>query len=216
VGGDRWTSTLELVREARKKQWWQKYALGGQYSYVGFEADAVQVQEYALGYVPGILQVPDYARAVFASSLVPRTPEVLAADIEVRMLRQRRLSDPADPLDFVGIVNEEVLRNPIGGPAVLQAQLAHLVDLAALPTVNLQVLPARSGAHPALDSGFFVLSFGDLGEPDMAFVEHALGALQLDGQQDVLLARNKFDQLRTMALRPEESLALLREIAADT
>jgi len=51
VGGERWTATLELVREARKKQWWQKYALGGQYSYVGFEADAVQVQEFALGYV---------------------------------------------------------------------------------------------------------------------------------------------------------------------
>jgi transcriptional regulator with XRE-family HTH domain len=216
VGGDRWTTTLELVREARKKQWWQKYSLGGQYSYVGFEADAAQVQEYAIGYVPGILQVPDYARALFASSLSPRTPEVLATDIEVRTLRQRRLTEPADPLQFVGIVNEEVLRNPIGGPEVLKAQLAHLIEMVELPTVTLQVLPARSGAHSSLDSGFFVLSFGDLGEPDMAFVEHALGALQLDAQEDVLLARNKFDQLRTMALRPAESAALLREIAAGT
>ena len=216
VGGDRWTATLELVREARKKQWWQRYKLGGQYNFVQFEADATQVQEYASGYVPGILQVPDYARALFASSLSPRTAEVQAAEIEVRTLRQRRLIEPADPLQFVGIVTEEVLRNPIGGPEVLRAQLAHLVRMVTLPTVTLQVLPARSGAHSSLGSGFAVLSFGDLGEPDMAFVEHALGAIQLDGQEEVLLARNKFDQLRTIALGPEDSLALLREIAAAT
>jgi transcriptional regulator with XRE-family HTH domain len=216
VGGERWTAMLELVREARKKQWWQRFPLGGQYNYVRFEADAVLVQEYASGYVPGILQVPDYARALFASSLSPRTPEVLAAEIEVRMLRQHRLTDVGDPIRFVGIVTEEVLRNPIGGPDVLRAQLTHLGKLVELPTVTLQVLPARSGAHASLDSGFAVLSFGDLGEPDMAFVEHALGALQLDGEQEVLLARNKFDQLRTLALGPVESLALLREIAAST
>ena len=216
VGGDRWTSTLELVREARKKQWWQRYKLGGQYNFVQFEADAVQVQEYAIGYVPGILQVQDYARALFTSSLSPRTPEVLEAEIEVRTLRQRRLTDPADPLQFVGIVTEEVLRNPIGGLAVLRSQLAHLIEMIELPTVTLQVLAARPGAHASLGSGFIVLSFGDLGEPDMAFVEHALGALHLDGQEEVLLARNKFDQLRTMALGPEDSLSLLREIAAAT
>ncbi|MGI5125201.1 helix-turn-helix domain-containing protein [Pseudonocardia sp. CA-107938] len=216
IGGDRWNSTLDLVREARKKRWWQRFPLGAQYNYVRFEADAVLVQEYASGYVPGILQVPDYAVALYQSSLTPRTPEVLAAEIELRMLRQRRLSDPADLLRFVGIVDEEVLHNPIGGPDVLRAQLAHLVELVALPTVTLQVLPRRSGAHASLESGFFVLSFGDLGEPDMAFVEHALGALQLDRPDEVQLARNKFDQLRTMALGPEESLALLREVAAAT
>ena len=216
VGGDRWTSTLDLVREARKKQWWQKYKLGGPYHFVQFEADAAQVQEFAIGYVPGILQAPDYARALFASSLIPRTPEALDMAIEIRTIRQRRLVDATDPLQFVGIVTEEVLRNPVGGPDVLRAQLARLVEMVELPTVTLQVLPARPGAHASLESGFFVLSFGDLGEPDMAFVEHALGALHLDGQEEVSLARNKFDQLRTIALGPEKSLALLREIAATT
>lgn len=59
-----------------------------------------------------------------------------------------------------------------------------------------------------------MLSFGDLGEPDMAYVEHALGATHLEGEKDVGLARIQFDQLRTLALRPADSLALLRDVAA--
>jgi transcriptional regulator with XRE-family HTH domain len=109
---------------------------------------------------------------------------------------------------------ETVLRNAFGDPPMMRAQLAHLLATAELPTVTLQVLPADSKAHESLASGFTVLSFGALGEPDLAYVEHALGAAFLEGEDDVRLARNQFDRLRTLALTPAASLALLREIAA--
>jgi transcriptional regulator with XRE-family HTH domain len=216
VGGDRWAQTIELVREARKRPWWKQYGLGDDVGYVQFETDAALVQDFVPGYVPGLLQTREYARAVFTSGVVERSLDRLEAQLEVRMIRQRRLIDAENPLQLVAVVGEAALRNPIGGPGVMRVQLAHIAEAAALPTVTFQVLSAHPGPHGALASGFTVLSFGDLDEPDLAYVEHALGAAHIEGAQEVLMARKKFDQLRTMAMRPADSLALLHEIAAAT
>jgi transcriptional regulator with XRE-family HTH domain len=213
VGGDRWTETLQLVRDAREKPWYAGYRLGSDFSYVEFESDAEQVQDWAPNYVPGLLQTADYARAMFASTETGRSQELLTALIEVRVLRKRRLTAAEHPLQFVGITSENVLRNLFGAPAMVRTQLEHLISCAELPTVTLQVLPTDTGPHASLASGFSVLSFGELEEPDLAYVEHALGANYLDRAEDVLRARKKFDQLRTLALAPAATLNLLREIA---
>jgi transcriptional regulator with XRE-family HTH domain len=214
-GGDQWSELLALAREAARPGWYRAYGLGDN-SYVGYETEATQVQEYALGFVPGLLQVPDYIRAVYDVSPMRRTVEEREREVEVRMIRQRRLHSDDDPLRLVAILDEAVLRNPVGGPDTHHAQLAHLFDAAELPTVCLQVLPAEQGAHPALGSGFAVLTFGDLGEPDMAYVEHALGAAHLEKEPEVTLARLKFDQLRTLALAPAESRQAIERIAGET
>jgi transcriptional regulator with XRE-family HTH domain len=214
VGGDRWTETLQLVRDAKLKPWYAAYRLGADFSYVGLEADAEQVQDWAPNYVPGLLQTADYARALFTSSETGRSRELLAALVEVRVLRKRRLTDDEHPLQLVAITSENVLRNLFGAPAMVQEQLEHLISCAELPTVTLQVLPADAGPHASLASGFSVLGFGELEEPDLAYVEHALGANHLDRAEDVLRARKKFDQLRTLALTPAATLDLLRELAA--
>jgi hypothetical protein len=213
AGGTQWNELLDLTRAARENGWWRGYGLGDT-SYVGFEAAAVQVQEYAAGVLPGLLQVPGYSRALFEASVVPRTPAEVDREVEVRTIRQARLVDEGDPLQLVTVVDEAVLRNPVGGRAVHRAQLAHLATAADLPTVTLQVLPAGPGAHASMGSGFYVLSFGDLGEPDMAYVEHALGAAHVEGEREVAVARRKFDQLRTLALGPAASLTLLRDVTA--
>jgi hypothetical protein len=85
----------------------------------------------------------------------------------------------------------------------------------ALPTVDLRVLPAASGAHGGLGSGFVILNFGDLDEPDMAYVEHALGATHLVKEPDLVRARLVFDQLRSLALTPAESVAFICRVAAE-
>jgi transcriptional regulator with XRE-family HTH domain len=212
VGGDRWTETLQLVRDAREKPWYANYLKVGDYGYVAYEADADHVQDWAPNYVPGLLQTADYARALFAA--FDQAPERTSEAVEIRQWRQRRLSDEHDRVDLVAITTEAVLRNAFGDPPMMRAQLAHLMTAAELPTVTLQVLPSGTPAHASLASGFIVLSFGALGEPDLAYVEHALGAAFLEGEDDVRLARNQFDRLRTLALAPAASLALLREIAA--
>jgi uncharacterized protein DUF5753 len=131
------------------------------------------------------------------------------------MIRQRRLRSSDDQLHLVAILDEAVLRNPIGGCAAQRAQLAYLVAAADLPTVDLQVLPAGSGAHGGLGSGFVILHFGDLGEPDMAYVEHALGATHLVKEPDLTRARLVFDQLRSLALASAESVEFIRRVAAE-
>jgi transcriptional regulator with XRE-family HTH domain len=213
--GDQWTELLELAREAAKPGWYRAYGLGDN-SYVGYETEATQVQEYTTGFVPGLLQIPDYSRALYDASPLPRSIEERERDIQVRMIRQERLESEDDPLRFVAIIDEAVLRNPVGGRATLRAQMEHLLTASELPTVSMQVLPIGRGAHPSLASGFYILSFGDLGEPDMAYVEHALGATHLEKEPAVTLARLKFERLRTLALAPPESREMIRRIADES
>ncbi|WP_214405793.1 helix-turn-helix domain-containing protein [Pseudonocardia lacus] len=212
VTGDGWEDLLRMTREVRRKGWWRAYGLGDD-AYVGFEAEASRVQEFALSFFPGLLQVPEYSRALFTTA-VERTPEHLADVMQVRAIRQRRLTSAEHPLELVTVVDESVLHRPIGGPAVLREQLAHVVRAAALPSVTLQVLPTAVGAHAGIASPLAVLSFEHLGEPDIAYVEHTLGSLRVEKESEVRRARIVIDRLRSAALGPEESLALVREVAA--
>ena len=212
VGGPVWDELVTLTREVRQKGWWRAYGLGDT-SFVGFEAEATLVQDFTLDYVPGLLQAADYARALFTSSLLRRTEAELANGVTVRMIRQERLTSADNPLELVAVIDESVLHREIGGRDVLDAQLAHLAEAARLDAVTLQVLPASATRRAAMGSGLTVLSFGDLGHPDMAYVEHALGALHLEKEADVARARLAFDRLRSDALSPDDSLALIRRVA---
>jgi transcriptional regulator with XRE-family HTH domain len=214
AGGEQWTELTTLAREASRRGWWRAYGIGDN-SYVGFETEATQVQTFTLAYAPGLLQVAEYSQALFHASPVRRTATDVEREVAVRAIRQQRLTSADDELRLVAIIAEAVLHTPIGGPAVLSAQLDHLLMAAELDTVSLQVLPTAVGAHAALASGFTVLSFGDLGEPDMAYVEHALGAVHLEKETDVARARLKFDQLRSLALAPAESQELIRRAAGE-
>jgi transcriptional regulator with XRE-family HTH domain len=214
AGGAMWNELLALAREVAKPAWYRAYGLGDN-SYVGYETEATHVQEYALGFVPGLLQVPDYSRALYDASPLPRSAEERERDLQVRAIRQRRLRAREDPLQLITIVDEAVLRNPVGGRATQRAQLKHLLTATELPTVSLHVLCAEQGAHPSLASGFMILSFDDLGEPDMAYVEHALGATHLEKEPAVTLARVKFDQLRSRALGQAESQEVIRRVAGE-
>lgn len=212
MGGGNWDDLVTLARETRQRGWWRAFGLGDN-SYVGFEAEASIVHDFTLGYVPGLLQTADYARALFVAAPIRRAETEITDHVTVRMIRQDRLSSADYPLDLVAVIDETVLRRPVGGAAVLQAQVRHLAEAAALDAVTLQVLPTDAGVHPGLASGFTILGFGDLGEPDMAYVEHSLGALIMDKEDDVARARLAFDRVQADALDPADSLALIRRTA---
>ena len=181
--------------------------------YIPLETEATLVRDFTLGYVPGLLQTPDYARALFQAALIRRTEAVLENEIEVRMIRQRRLTADEHPLELLAIVDESVLHRPVGGPEVMRAQLARLVEAAELDRVTFQVLPIGTGAHPAMSAVFTVLSFGDLGEPDLAYVEHPMGAVQMAKEADVARATLVSDRLWSLALSPADSVALVCRVA---
>lgn len=211
-GAERWEELVELTRQTRQKGWWRAYGLDDK-GYVPLEAEATLVRDVTIAYVPGLLQTAGYARALFESALTPRTPAYVDNAVAVRLFRQQRLTSVDDPLELVAILDESVLLRPVGGPDVMRTQLEHLAAAATLPTVTVQVLPMRLGARPALSAVFTVLSFGDLGVSDMAYVEHPMGAVHMDKESDVARATLMFDRLRTLALDPDVSMALVRRAA---
>ncbi|HEY1968576.1 MAG TPA: helix-turn-helix transcriptional regulator [Pseudonocardia sp.] len=212
---EEWDELVELARAARKPRWYHAFGLGDN-RYVGYEEEAALVREFAVGFIPGLLQTADYARALFAAASVGRTAQQLENEITVRMIRQRRLSSAEDPLELIAVIDEAVLRQPLNDPAVQAGQLRHLVEAAALDTVTVQVVPTSVGMRAAWGSGFTILDFGELDEPDIAYVEHALGALFLEKSDDVARARLVFDRVRADALGPAESLALIERLADET
>ncbi|MGH3871077.1 MAG: helix-turn-helix domain-containing protein [Pseudonocardiaceae bacterium] len=213
TGGALWTEILELTREARKKAEWHAYGFSDQ-GYFRLEMDAAVVHEYQLAHVPGLLQTEDYMRTLFRNSRRLLSDAEIDRDVEARLFRQRRLTaEPA--LELVTIVDESALRRAVGGVELLRAQLGHIVMQAALPSVCLQVLPLSLGVHSGLDGSFIVLGFDDPDEPEIAYVEHTASTLHLDKETEVQACRLAFDRLRTEALSPRDSVALVERLATD-
>lgn len=206
-----WEPYLELAREAKKKGWWQAHGLPAM-GYTAVEAAASTVREFALAHVPGLMQTSDYTRAVLAEMPMGRTQQQFDNDVAVRAIRQQRLTSD-DPLNLTAVVDEGVLTRPVGGRDVMRAQLEHMLMLAELPTVSLQVIQTSGGAHPGMNSAFTVLRFPDVDDADIAYVEHVAGSLLLEKAEQVRTARLVFDQLRAEALPPDDSAALLARLA---
>jgi hypothetical protein len=205
VGADEWEPVLDLVREANKRGWWAGYGLTNK-SYTALETAASAVWTFALGHLPGLLQTEDYMKAVFRASLLPRTEKQLLNDIEIRRIRQQRLTSREDPLKLVTVIDESALRRPIAH----RGQLAHLLEAAEWPTVSIHVLPTGVGAHLGMNGSFSILSFPDRYEPEVGYYEHITGSVFLNRPRDVHACKLSFEHLRSAALGSEESKALIR------
>lgn len=205
---------LDEVREALKPRWYHTYSPRDM-GYVDLETEATGVREFAMFIVPGLLQTEAYMRELFRASGMRRTPEQFENDVKVRLIRQRRLAGEEEPLELVAVIDESALHREVGGPDVMRAQLRHLVAAASLPTVTVQVLPLRGGPHGDLRSAFILLSFPEPDEPDMQYVSYSTGSLHLEDQAEVNAARLLFDRLRSEALSPVDSLALIERVGAE-
>ncbi|MFL6119901.1 helix-turn-helix domain-containing protein [Actinophytocola sp.] len=203
---------LDEAREAAKPPWFRAYGIED-FGYVDVETYAASVKEFSGLMLPGLLHTEAYIRALFAHSRRRRSPEQLRNDIEVRLIRQERLTSESDPLELTVIIDESALRRDIGGSDVMREQLRHLGEMAALSSVTVQVLPLK--VHSALDGGFTLLSFHDRDEPDLLYVEYATGALHIEEDPEVRACRLKFDRLGVEALSPDDSVALIKRISQE-
>jgi transcriptional regulator with XRE-family HTH domain len=203
---------LELAREAAIPGWWVAYGIRD-YGYTGMETDATVSNEFSLMYVPGLLQTEDYMRAVFTSGRVKRTRREVENQIAARLYRQRRLRDGEFPIRLHAIMDETVLRKPIGAPDVRKAQWRHLVEAVELDTVTLQVVPDERGAHDGLAGAFILLEFAEDEDPDLLYVAHVAGALHMEKPEELDEAKLTFDSLRSIALSPDDSVAFIDELA---
>lgn len=199
---------VDLAEEGKAPGWWQPYDLDPQYAtFVGLESEAVSISDYGAGVIPGLLQTSDYTRALH-EAYVPRLSRgEIAQRVEVRMRRQQVLQRKNPPL-FAAIMDEAELHRVVGGPAVMRAQLQHLVEAASLPNVRIRVVPFSAGAHAALDSTFIILGFS-APVPGLIYVDGLVGQIYLEREQDVRRYRRVFDQLCTLSLGPADSIELI-------
>ncbi|MEE1942902.1 helix-turn-helix transcriptional regulator [Streptomyces sp. TRM 70361] len=125
--------------------------------FAALEADAISFFWYGGYVVPGLPQTEDYARALLSAHFPPLGEEVVEQRVEARMERQSSLSRKNPPLVATFVIEEVVLRRPVGGSAVMKAQLRKLLEQAQLPNVQVQVMPTSFGAHSGLNGSMVLL-----------------------------------------------------------
>ena len=202
---------MALAREGKQRAWWQQYDLPYA-SYVGLEAEAASISDYNSDIVPGLLQVEGYARAILESGDPPLDHAAMQQRTDARVRRQALLTHDDAPL-FHYIVDESALHRPIGGPGVMRAQLARIIDAARLPKVTFQIVPLDVGAHPGLMSNFVILEFDKPEVNNVVYVEGAVGNIYLESAADLERYRRIFFRLQAIALDPEGSAAKIARIA---
>lgn len=206
---------LDMLRVSQQPGWWEAYEAvlpSGLEVYVGLEGDARAERAWEPQLVHGLLQTPRYARAVFSAWRTNR-PYDIDDLVEVRTRRQRLLTRDPEPLELQAILDEAVLRRPVGGPEVMGEQLTHLIAMAGLPNITIQVVPVRAGAHPGLGGAFSILEFDD--DEPFAYVETPAGNVYVEKKNDVRRFTATFGLLAAIALAPGDSVALISGIAKE-
>jgi transcriptional regulator with XRE-family HTH domain len=209
---------LTYAQQASTPGWWSKYddVLPDWFeSYLGLEGAASVIRTFELQFVHGLFQTEAYARAVTTLGNKSASPEEVDRRVSVRLKRQDVLAG-FEPPQVWSVMDEAVLRRPVGGRRVMRHQLAHLIDVASLPRVTIQVVPFASGGHAAAGGSFTVLRFAEPDVPDIVYIEQLTSALYLDGRGDVDHYVQVMNDLSTEALTPARSAALLAEITQET
>jgi transcriptional regulator with XRE-family HTH domain len=178
---------LGLARQANSPGWWHHFGdvlPPGFQSYLGLEAASTLIRTYEIQFVPGLLQTRDYARAIMLLGHAGEKPEEIDRRVELRIQRQQVLTRPGAP-QLWAVIDEAVLRRPIGGVEVMKAQIESLIEASKMTNVRLQIIPFHSGGHAAAGGSFAILRFPEPDLPDVVWVEHLTSSIYLDKREDV-------------------------------
>ena len=205
---------VNLVREANQAGWWHSFgdAMPNWFqTYVGLEEAAALIRTYQVQFIPGLLQTGDYARSIMLLNRPNLDADEVDRRINVRTRRQKLLADGNGPRLWA-VVDEAALRRPVGGPAVMKAQIQRLIDAAEMPNVVVQVMPFRFGGHAAESGAFTILRFPEQDLPDVVYLEQLTSALYLDKRDDVDQYIQVMERLSVDSLTPEGSVELLSSL----
>lgn len=202
---------IQLAKDSTRRGWWQQYGDVFHGGFVGLEDEASDVFVFEGLLVPGLLQTPDYHRALIrAMDREHSQPEIVERWVQGRTARQALVTRPNAPnLHFV--LGEAVIRQAVGGPKVMRAQLSALWDASNRANVTLQIVPFSAGAHGGLDGGFTILSFQDY-DMEIGYTEGPAGYLYLESSEAVQGINVRRRSLLKEALSSKESADLLRGV----
>jgi transcriptional regulator with XRE-family HTH domain len=207
-------SMTALARAGNNLGWWREYGdavPGWQATYLGLEQSTSMIRGYEPRFVPELLQTPEYARALLTSMSgavdADRTERQLAV-----LRRRQQILHREDPPHVWTVIDEGALRRTVGGPAVMRAQLGHLIDVTRLGHVNLQVLPFRVGGHAACGGPVELLRFAGDRLPDVVCLEYYGGAVYPSRAADLACYWDILNQLATQADPPIASTLTIEHL----
>jgi transcriptional regulator with XRE-family HTH domain len=209
------TQFLALAHRANAPGWWHNYAdlLPNWFeTFLGLEQASAVIRTYECQFVPGLLQTPDYARAV--TRLGYDEPGEVERRVALRMRRQALLHAVGAPTLWA-VIDESALRRPLAGPDLCRAQLTHLIALTERPNVRIQIAPFAGGGHPAAGGGFTILRFAAPDLPDIVYLEQLTSALYLDKRADVDHYAVVMDRLCSQIDPPERTASILAGIRGE-
>ena len=202
-----------LARESNKRGWWQDYddTIPPYYAdFIGLETDASYIKTWQPTIVPGLLQTPEYARAVMLANPAMIAPDKLENFISIRHERQARLEQGTD-VRLDAVIWEAALVTTVGGDEVQRGQLGRLLELMDRPNISVQVLPLEAGDKASMSGSFVMFSFGRERSVSTVFVENLTSSQYLERDQELRGYTLVFDALRSAALSPAASAARIRQ-----
>jgi hypothetical protein len=210
---------LELARidrERRKaKGWWDDFDIPGvMQEYVALESAATAIKAWQPAFIPGLLQTPEYVRALRTEPAATETIRGSQADekfITARLTRQGRLSDDS-PLSLRAVIYEATLRNFPGGTATAIGQLDRLIKAADQPNISIRVFPFEAGTHPGLTGSFNIMSFAEPGAMDVVYVEAPFVERWVEGGEFAAAYDELFETITERSLSERESVSFLHEL----
>jgi len=204
---------LELAREVDQPGWWETGHPGVQRqltALIGFEATANRIVDVAPVLMPGLLQTPEYTRALLLSMDVP--DRLIETMVAMRLGRQAILTKP-DPPEYVAIIDEAVLRRPIGGHRTMIDQLHRILKEMTRQNVTVQVIPLSVGGHAGLDGPYVVLDY--VKSRTIVHLEHKRSGSFVDEPDEVEPFTDATARLRQIALSPVDTREFLAALAAE-
>jgi transcriptional regulator with XRE-family HTH domain len=211
VTGSRRVEVLDLARHADERGWLRilgttRHSENWQ-TWIDFESEASVLLHYQPLIIPGLLQTPDYARAIIRST--GTGIDLSDADVDTlvssRMARQGILSK-TNPVKLHAVIEETVLRRSLHADS-LDRQLRHLVESAARPNITIQLLPVDVGPHPGLNGPFIILEYD--AEPSLVWLENRISSLFLDEPDQIEIYTRIWNELCALACNPEKSIKLI-------
>lgn len=201
VSGAETDDFLRMAKEANQPGWWYKYrdVLPDWFrAYVSLETDSTVIRIYEPHYVPGLLQTADYARTLFRIGFPNEPDEDIERRVTLRTTRADLLTSPTAPAMWA-VLEESVLRRPVGGSEVMRAQIDRLIDAIELPNVKLQIMPFSAGPHPGAFGPFHYFRFGFTELPDIVYTENLTGAVYVEQPEDVVGYLETLDRMAVQA-----------------
>ncbi|MEV5379456.1 helix-turn-helix transcriptional regulator [Streptomyces nondiastaticus] len=211
-------SLSALATEGRQRMWWTPYSdvITPRYaSYIALEADATSMRSFRDTMIPGLLQTPEYTRAVLGALQPDLAPDTADALVSVRLARQNAVLRRSDPLDLRVVLDEAALRRVIGGAQTMAQQLRHLLEASDEPHITLQALPFATGAHAGMTGSFMILQFPVRSDLDVVYTESHTSSIQLERKSDLTTYSQLFENICGAALNAASSRDLIAHVIKD-